>query len=96
MIVEMKKVSLVMLKAEKEEALKKLRSLGVVHLEDLEGTGEKFTGLKSDFEQCRNAMGILSEIKLPKGTSMKSDASVEELKNIASAVLENSEKKKKY
>ena len=59
MIVEMKKVSLVMLKAEKEEALKKLRSLGVVHLESLEGAGEKLAQLKSDFEQCRNAMGIL-------------------------------------
>lgn len=94
MIVEMKKVSLVMLKAEKEEALKKLRSLGVVHLETLEGAGEKLAQLKSDFEQCRNAMGILSEIKLPKGSLMKSDASVEELKNIGSAVLENYEKKK--
>ena len=94
MIVEMKKVSLVMLKSEQEEALKKLRSLGVLHLESLEGKGEKLSLLKADFEQCRNAMGILSEIKLPKGTVKKSSSSKEELKNISSAVLDNSEKKK--
>ena len=36
MIVPMKKVSFVVLEEERKEALKKLRKLGVVHLEKLE------------------------------------------------------------
>ena len=93
MIVEMKKVSLVMLKAEQEQALKKLRSLGVLHLESLEGNGEKLAELKAALEQCNDAVGILSEIKLPKGTSCK-DLTSEELENLSAAVLSDSEKKK--
>ena len=93
MIVEMKKVSLVMLKAEQEQALKKLRSLGVLHLESLEGNGEKLAELKAALEQCNDAVGILSEIKLPKGTSCK-DLTSEELENLSATVLSDSEKKK--
>ena len=38
MIVEMKKVSLVILEAEKKESLKALRKAGVIHLEEVEGS----------------------------------------------------------
>ena len=37
MIVAMKKVSVVILEKEKKDALEKLRKLGVMHLESLEG-----------------------------------------------------------
>ena len=38
MIEPMKKVSIVLLNKEKQEALKKLRKLGLVHLEKIEGS----------------------------------------------------------
>ena len=40
MIVQMKKVSIVVLNYERKEALKKLKKAGVVHIEELEGSGE--------------------------------------------------------
>ena len=66
MIEPMKKVSIVLLNKEKEEALKALRRIGLVHLEKIEGAGEKLTAFK---EYSNNAMlteSILGEIKLPK------------------------------
>lgn len=41
MIVQMKKVSIVVLNKERKEALKQLKKVGVVHLEHLEGNGEQ-------------------------------------------------------
>ena len=46
MIEPMKKVSIVLLNKEKEEALKALRRIGLVHLEKIEGAGEKLTAFK--------------------------------------------------
>ena len=66
MIEAMKKVSIVLLNKEKEEALKALRKIGLLHLEKIEGAGEKLTAFK---EYSNNAMlteSILGEIKLPK------------------------------
>ncbi|QTQ14088.1 ATPase [Treponema parvum] len=95
MIVEMKKVSLVMLKKEQEKALKKLRSVGVLHLEELEGSGERFTQLRTSFELCRNAVGILSEVKLPKKAgSVEHTLSDEKLKLLSAEITEGAEKKK--
>ena len=53
MIVQMKKVSLVVLKKERKDALEQLKKVGVVHLEDLEGSGEKLASFK---EASNNAM----------------------------------------
>ena len=49
MIVQMKKVSIVVLNKERKEALKQLKKVGVVHLEHLEGNGgdRKSTRLNS-------------------------------------------------
>ena len=47
MIVPMKKIFLVVLDAEKKAALKKLRSAGLVHLEDIQGAGAELTSLKT-------------------------------------------------
>ena len=41
MIVQMKKVSIVALNYERKEALKKLKKARVVHIEELEGSGEQ-------------------------------------------------------
>ena len=45
MIVPMKKVSLIFLGDKREDALKKLRKLGLEHIEITEGTGEKLSQL---------------------------------------------------
>ena len=46
MIEPMKKVSVVLLNKEKEEALKALRKIGLVHLEKIDGASEKLTAFK--------------------------------------------------
>lgn len=97
MIEPMKKVSVVLLNKEKEEALKALRKVGLVHLEKVEGSGEKLNAFK---EQSANAVlteSILGEIKLPKAKGKKasepaiSDADVISL---CSDVVAKSERKK--
>jgi len=95
MIEPMKKVSVVLLNKEKEEALKALRKIGLVHLEKIDGASEKLTAFK---EYSNNAMlteSILGEIKLPKqkkGTEPKlSDEKVIEL---CKEVVTKSERKK--
>ena len=95
MIEPMKKVSVVLLNKEKEEALKALRKIGLVHLEKIDGASEKLTAFK---EYSNNAMlteSILGEIKLPKqkkGNEPKlSDEKVIEL---CKEVVAKSERKK--
>ncbi len=95
MIEPMKKVSIVLLNKEKEEALKALRKIGLVHLEKIEGAGEKLTAFK---EYSNNAMlteSILGEIKLPK-QKKGSEASLanENVIKLCSDVVAKSERKK--
>lgn len=66
MIVPMKKVSLVVLDSERKEALKKLRKLGLVHLEQVQGSGERLSKHKSNFTVLESAFMTLSDIKVPK------------------------------
>ena len=66
MIVPMKKVSFVLLEEHRKEALKKLRQLGVVHLEKVNGASEELTAFKDTYSKAETAYAILSEIKLPK------------------------------
>ena len=95
MIEPMNKVSVVLLNREKEEALKALRKIGIVHLEKLEGSSEKLTAFK---EYSNNAMlseSILGEIKLPKnkkGSTPK--LSDEQVIALCSDVVAKSERKK--
>ncbi|MGI5172169.1 ATPase [Treponema sp. OMZ 840] len=63
MIVPMKKISLVVLDAERKKALQKLRKLGLVHIEEVEGRGETFNEYKNNFEKLQNAYALVSEIK---------------------------------
>ncbi len=66
MIVEMKKVSLVILKAEKEESLKALRKAGVVHLEALEGNSPELAAYKEASSETEKALSLLEEVAIPK------------------------------
>lgn len=66
MIVPMKKVSLIILDKEKSQALKTLRKIGVLHLEDVEGKGEVLAKYKTISETLYNASMLLSEVKINK------------------------------
>jgi V/A-type H+-transporting ATPase subunit I len=54
------------LEEHRKEALKKMRRLGVVHLEKVNGASEKLTEFKDTYSKAETAYAILSEIKLPK------------------------------
>ena len=66
MIVPMKKVFLVLLEAEKRQALKSLRKLGLVHLEELEGHSEELSMLKGEQSNLETALRLLQDLKLEK------------------------------
>ena len=66
MIQPMKKVSVVLLNREKEEALKSLRKIGLVHLQKLEGSSEKLNAFKEYTANAIVSESILGEIKLDK------------------------------
>lgn len=93
MITPMKKVSLVILSREKEEALKALRKAGLVHLEPIEGKGEKLAALKNDYAKLQSAAGYLGEIKLPKKT-VYPELSQEEAIKKAQLAIDLTERKK--
>ena len=60
MIVPMKKVSLIVLSGQKEDALKKLRRLGLMHIEIAEGSGERISLLReqiASLERCAASLG---------------------------------------
>ena len=66
MIVKMKKVSLVVLDSQKKESLKALRKLGVVHLEQVEGSGAVLSAFKESSARTDKALSILDEVKADK------------------------------
>ncbi len=61
MIVPMKKVSLIVLAREKEAALKRLRKLGLLHIEMTEGSGEKLLRLRQQAAVLEQGIAISSE-----------------------------------
>lgn len=95
MIEPMKKVSVVLLNKEKEAALKTLRKIALVHLEKVDGSGEKLNAFK---EQSANAVlteSILGEIKLPKSKGKKSvTLSDDKVAALCADVVAKSERKK--
>ncbi len=93
MIAPMKKVSLVILSGEKESALKALRKAGLVHLEPIEGKGEKLAALKNDYAKLQNAAGYLGEIKLSKKVSAPNLSAEEALKKAEEAIALTERKK---
>ena len=63
MIVPMKKVSLIIRESEKDKTLKKLRSLGILHIEITEGTGERLANLKEQVGLLESAIFTIGKIK---------------------------------
>ncbi len=61
MIVPMKKVSLIVLEKNKKQDLKRLRKLGVVHVEEMQGSGSKLTALKEKVSELESGVFSLSE-----------------------------------
>lgn len=67
MIAPMKKVFLVMLDRERDQGLKALRRLGLVHPVPVQGSGAGLEAASAALEEARRAVGILEGVKLPKG-----------------------------
>ncbi len=63
MIVPMKKVSVITLGDRKEETLKKLRRLGIVHIEISEGSGEKLNMYKEQITMLERALFSVGKSK---------------------------------
>ncbi len=94
MIVPMKKVSLVILEKQKSEALKSLRKAGIVHLESVEGKGEKLAGYKSASAKLEQAVSLLTEVKVPKKGFTYESISNEEAFAKAEHVISITDRKK--
>lgn len=69
MIAPMKKVFLVLLDRERDQALKALRRLGLVHPVPVQGAGEGLEAAAAALDEARRAAGILEGVKLPKGVA---------------------------
>ncbi|MBE6788998.1 MAG: ATPase [Ruminococcaceae bacterium] len=63
MIVPMKKVSLIIMGNKKEETLKKLRKLGIVHIEITEGSGERLCELRDKLALLESAVFAIGKNK---------------------------------
>lgn len=96
MILPMKKVSIVLLNKERENALLKLRKIGLVHLEKIDGSSEKLSLFK---EQTNNALlseSILGEIKLSKKEKKEKPEvlSKEQVINLCKQICDKNDRKK--
>ena len=92
MIVPMKKVSLIILTNEKTKILKRLRKLGLLHIEIAEGSGDWLAKLKEQISLLEGAIFTVSE-KVTK-TTAKKEASVTKCVEIAEKVKSLSDEKK--
>lgn len=89
MIVPMKKVSLIIMKDTKNNALKELRKLGMMHIEISEGGGERLLTLEKNKELLESALFALGKNK---NTEQKNVTSKESLK-IAEDIITLGEEK---
>ena len=98
MIVPMKKVSLVVLNNERKDALTQLKKVGVVHLEQIDGSSEQLSLYKEASNNAVAANAILSDIKVAKKKSFSSTVktlSNDEVVAKCKHVIDISDKKKK-
>lgn len=98
MIVPMKKVSLVVLNKERKDALLQLKKVGVVHLEQIDGSSEQLSLYKEASNNAVAANAILSDIKVAKKKSFSSTVktlSNDEVVAKCRHVIDISDKKKK-
>lgn len=96
MIVPMKKVSLVLLESERRSALKKLRRLGVVHVERLAGNSAELHAAAGVYDDFEAAYMLVSELKnsSAKNTVQETDLSYEDALEKARGFLALAERKK--
>ena len=92
MIVPMKKVSLIIMGDKKTDTLKKLRKLGILHVEIAEGSGEKLAELKERVSMLEKAIYTVSEKKVK--NAQTDDRSVADAISAAEEIVALSEEKK--
>ncbi|MBQ7038133.1 MAG: ATPase [Clostridia bacterium] len=90
MIVPMKKVSLIIRENKKNETLKTLRKLGIVHIEITEGSGERLTLLQEQMALLESAIFAIGKTK----KSEQKDVSDQEALSVATKVQALCEEKK--
>ena len=90
MIVPMKKISLITMSDNKTETLKKLRKLGLVHIEITEGFGDRLSALLEQIALLESAVFTIGKVKKVEQKSVGVSQSLE----IAKEVLTLAEKKK--
>ena len=91
MIVPMKKVSLIIMGDKKTETLKKLRSLGMVHIEITEGFGDRLSELKEQISLLENAVYIVGNKKAKEEKELSPADALNLAKEIASLTDEKKE-----
>lgn len=86
MIVPMKKVFILLLDSDKNDALNRLKDIGVVHLEDMNGSGDKLSNLQSERDMVSRSLTILPDLKKKdfKGVSYGKEEALEITKRIIS------------
>ena len=94
MIVPMKKVSLIIMGDKKADTLKKLRKLGLMHIEMTEGAGGRINELKEQISLLENSIFSIEE-KIKKITEVK-EATEAEAMTAAKEVAALAEEKKAY
>ena len=92
MIVPMKKVSLIIMGDKKTETLKKLRKLGMIHIEISEGSGEKLAELKEQISLLENAVYIVGNKK----AKDEKELSPADALNMAREIASLTDQKKDY
>lgn len=95
MIVPMKKIALVVLEKERKEALRRLRKLGVVQLEDVQGSSDELQAYRDQSNKLAKAISLLSDTKVPKKVLkyqkvLEKDAALE----LAATLVQQAEQKK--
>ena len=95
MIVPMKKIALVVLEKERREALKQLRKLGVVQLEDVQGSSDELAAYRDQNNKLVKAISLLSDVKVPKSV-LKNQKKLEKAAalELAAKVVSLTEQKK--
>ncbi len=90
MIVPMKKVSLIIRADKKAETLKKLRKLGIVHIEITEGSGEQLTTLQEQIALLESAIFTIGKKK----NAEQKEVGAEKALSVAAQVAALDEEKK--
>lgn len=91
MIVPMKKVSLIVLDTHREASLKKLREVGVLHLQSTAASSETLSDLHSERTVLENALRLLPESEEPVDTPALSVSSAIGIASRAAGLAEKSQ-----